>query len=381
MRNLLSIPITFALVLSLPASEPPKIALTEAKPGQAGAVEVTGLSKETIAKLKSANLTAAQWPEVFRVVVAGGKPEEVSKRLPISGTYSLTETGIRFEPQFTFVPGQEYRATLALNDEPTGEKIEATLTLPKPPPGPRVSITGVYPSGNRLPENTLRFYIHFSGEVSRGDVYRHLKLVRDDGVEVKSPFLELDEGLWSQDGTRLTILFHPGRVKRELVPREEEGPILEAGRGYTLSISDQWKDTEGRPIISGVRKTFTGGPADDDAIDPAQWALVAPRANSDAPLILRLPKPLDHALLGRMVWVEDVDGEKVPGTLTVGGGERVLTFAPKTDWKKGDYRLVVDVRLEDVCGNRVGEPFEVDVTRPKVEKNDGSTIERPFKVR
>src|SRR5262249_16853144 len=159
--------------------------------------------------------TDKEWHPIFRVVVAGGTNEEVLARPAVAGTYTLTETGVRFDPQFPLTPGREYVAILY--DDPKGKPILAKLALPKPPPGPRVAITAVYPSSNRLPENTLRLYIHFSGEVARGDVYRHLKLVRDDAVEVKEPFLELDEELWSADGTRLTVLFHPGRVKRGLV--------------------------------------------------------------------------------------------------------------------------------------------------------------------
>jgi hypothetical protein len=238
----------------------------------------------------------------------------------------------------------------------------------------------VYPSGAILPENTLRLYVHFSGPVARGDVYRHLKLVRDDGTEVSHPFLELDEELWTADGLRLTLLFHPGRVKRGLVPREQEGPILEEGRRYTLVIDRKWEDADGRPLRAEVRKPFAAGPPDDQPVDPMNWSLMAPRGG-DAPLILRLAKPLDRALLARMVWVEDAAGNRVEGTLTVGGGERVLTFAPAKPWRRGEYKLVVDTRLEDVCGNRVGQPFEVDEFKPIRPKIETRTVARPFAVR
>jgi hypothetical protein len=71
----------------------------------------------------------------------------------------------------------------------------------------------------------------------------------------------------------------------------------------------------------------------------------------------------------------------VPGTLTVGGGERVLTFTNKERWKKGEYRLAVDTSLEDACGNRVGEPFEVQIVEPNAAPSELKTFERTFKVR
>jgi len=286
---------------------------------------------------------------------------------------------MRFEPQFPLVPGRDYVAILSA--DPNTKPMRVTLALPKPSPGPRIAITAVYPSASRLPENTLRFYLHFSGEVARGNVYRHLTLVRDDGVEVREPFLEVEEELWSGDGKRLTVLFHPGRVKRELVPREELGPILEEGRTYTIRISGMWEDIEGRPIVAAITKRFTAGPPDDQPVDPALWKVMAPRAESDSPLIIRLAKPLDHAMLGRVVWIVDSKGEVVPGTLTVGGGERVMTFAPREPWRRGEYILVTDTRLEDVCGNRVGEPFEVDVFKPVTRTIETKTFERSFTVR
>ena len=182
---------------------------------------------------------------MFRVVVAGGTERNCSPGRRWRAAIRSTDTGIRFEPQFPLVPGRDYVAILKVDSN--AKPLRVTLALPKPPPGPRVAITAVYPSANRLPENTLRFYVHFSGEVARGDIYRHFKLVRDDGVEVKEPFLELDEELWSTDGNRLTVLFHPGRVKRELVPREEDG----ADPGGRPSLHALHQRTSGRTPKAG----------------------------------------------------------------------------------------------------------------------------------
>ena len=60
---------------------------------------------------------------------------------------------------------------------------------------------------------------------------------------------------------------------------------------------------------------------------------------------------------------------------------RVVTFAPTFPWRRGEYKLLADTRLEDVCGNRVGEPFEVDVFRPVTSVIEAKTFERPFTVR
>jgi hypothetical protein len=346
-----------ALLLLISATDEPQIRAKSAN----GFVEVVGLPAATEEAAKRCR------------IVVDGTAEELAKRPAVAGTWSVAGQLLRFEPQFPLVPGVRYRIT---GDFPK----PILFTIPKPPPGPPVSIAAVFPSANVLPENTLRFYVHFSGQMTRGDIYRHVKLIRDDGVEVTRPFLELDEELWSSDGLRVTMLFHPGRVKRELVPREEDGPILEEGRTFTLVFSRDWKDAEGRPLRREFRKTFSVGPPDGAAIDLGTWSLMPPRAGSDAPLILRLAKPLDHALLGSTIAVVDASGRAVPGETTVGGGERVVTFAPAAAWKAGAYRLVVDPRLEDVCGNRVGEPFEVDATKPR-PKRDPAGFEKPFIVK
>ena len=76
----------------------------------------------------------------------------------------------------------------------------------------------------------------------------------------------------------------------------------------------------------------------------------------------------------------DAAGAKMAGAVTVGGGERVVTFAPAGPWAAGTYNLMIDRRLEDVCGNRVGEAFEVDEFGP-VKAVGGETVSRPFVVR
>jgi hypothetical protein len=363
----------------------PAVKLVAEKPGDPPVVEVTGIEPAHLAALAAAKLTAAEWARVARFVVDDGAAADVAQRPAVAGDWSVTATALRFEPQFPLAPGVKYRVVCALAAAPrakiAADPFALAVLIPKPPPGPRVRVLNVYPTANRLPENTLRFYVHFSGPVARGDVYSRVKLVRDDGKEVSHPFVELDEELWADDGLRLTYICDPGRVKRGLTPREEHGPILEEGRGYTLTVDAAWPDADGRPLAAGFKKSFSVFAPDDEPVRPDHWTLVAPRAGSDAPLLVRLAKPHDHALLGRMLWVTGADGTRVAGTVTVGGGERVVSFAPAKPWARGAYKLVIDERLEDVCGNRVGQPFEVDVLKPIPLKPEVKLSERAFAVK
>ena len=122
-------------------------------------------------------------------------------------------------------------------------------------------VESVYPSAEILPENLLRFYLQFSAPMSRGEAYTHIRLLDAAGRAVADPFLELNEELWSGDGRRFTLLFDPGRIKRGLKPREEVGPVLEAGKSYTLVIDRQWPDAQGNPLARRVSQVVPGRPA------------------------------------------------------------------------------------------------------------------------
>ncbi|MCI0702075.1 MAG: hypothetical protein L0241_13410 [Planctomycetia bacterium] len=377
--------ILLSLFTSSALGAEPAVKLVSPKAGDPPVVEITGIDKSHLKALAGAKLTPEEWAKVARFVVDSGSPEEIASRPSVAGAWAVAGDVLRFEPEYPLAPGVKYRVFCDLSATPRA-KIKAdaftlSVFIPKPPPGPRVAVTAVYPSANRLPENTLRFYIHFSGPVTRGDVYSYVKLIRDDETEVTGAFLELGEELWSTDGLRLTLLFDPGRVKRGLAPREVFGPILEEGRRYTFVIDPKWEDTEGRPLLNKITRTFDVGPPDDSPVWPDQWKLVAPRPGGNSPLLIRLAKPHDHALLGRMMWVTDKSGKRIAGTFSVGGGDRVVSFTPKSPWTRGDYKLVIDARLEDVCGNRVGEPFEVDEFKPITVKPIEKTVERPFTVK
>ena len=141
--------------------------------------------------------------------------------------------------------------------------------------------------------------------MSRGEAYRRIRLLDAAGKPVDDPFLELDEELWSPDGTRFTLLFDPGRIKRGLKPREEVGPVLEAGKSYYLVIDRDWLDADGKPLKAGFRKTFRVGPPDETSPDPKTWSVRPPAPETRDPLEVRFPEPLDRALLDRLIAVRD----------------------------------------------------------------------------
>ena len=95
---------------------------------------------------------------------------------------------------------------------------------------------------------------------------------------------------------------------------------------------------------------------------------------------MTFPEPLDHALLERVVWVADSDGKELPGRVEVEAGEAGWTFTPEAPWQPGEHRLVALTTLEDLAGNGIGRPFEVDVFQKVRKRVDVKKVEVRFSV-
>jgi hypothetical protein len=318
---------------------------------------------------------------VFRITVEAGDGS------PILGEYAVMRhisgsSALRFQPRFPFQPGVGYRAVFdssGQSDLPN-IRVESRWTAPEAPHPDPAEVTHVYPSGDRLPENLLRFYLHFSAPMNRGEGYDHIQLLDSAGHAIDTPFLTLGEELWDESGRRLTLFIDPGRIKRGLKPREDLGPVLEAGKSYTLVITPGWRDAHGQPMAKEFRKSFRAEPPVERGIEISEWRLESPPANTTTSLVVHFPRPLDHALLHRGLSVVDDRGSPVPGTIAVEANETRWAFRPQIAWSAGRYELVAAEFLEDIAGNRPGRPFEVD-PESKPIKSEGPAIRRAFDLR
>src|SRR4030095_6253333 len=121
--------------------------------------------------------------------------------LPI---YRVENGALVFAPQFPLQPGLSYRAVAKI---PGASAVSAVFSIPKVDAKPTTSVERVYPTTNVLPENQLKFYIHFSSPMARGFAYDHVALIDQSGAKVDVPFLELGEELWDPSGRRFTLFF------------------------------------------------------------------------------------------------------------------------------------------------------------------------------
>ena len=367
-------------VLAEIALATPALRIVRDKSGHAVAFEATGLAEEKLAKLN---------PELLEPLLAVFVVDKAAEALPagtppLLGKYAADEDSLRFTPQFSLLAGTRYRAILqpeVLEGKKADPKNAVTLdiALPARKPAAAAVVTHIYPTASKLPENQLRFYLHFSQPMSKGEAYTHLKLLKEDGTAVELPFLELGEELWDGTGTRLTLLIDPGRIKRGLKPREDVGPVLEAGHSYTLAVDSSWKDASGEPLKTGFRKQFSAQEPVETGIDVAAWKLTLPTANSKQPLVVRFPRPLDHALLLNKVAVLNASHRLVVGDVAVGDEERQWAFTPTEPWQETDYELEVDKVLEDLAGNRIGRAFELAEGETVKQKGD-EKVRIPFSI-
>ena len=291
----------------------------------------------------------------------------------ILGEYRVARGRLYFQPMFPFDPGREY----VVRVDGGGEPFVATVALPARDLVPTTIVEHIYPSTDALPENQLKFYIHFSAPMAGGDGLVFVKLLDENAEQVMDPFLPLGDAFWGRDHRRYTVFFDPGRVKRGILPNEEMGrPILE-GRRYVLVVDPTWRDAEGRPLAKPFRKEFIAGPPDETPIDPKMWTLTTPRAETREPLTVDFPEPLDRAVLARTLAVENVAGE-----IEISRGETRWSLIPEKPWQAGTYHLVALAILEDLAGNQIGKPFEVDVFARVDSPDDVTETHRvPFVVR
>ena len=233
--------------------------------------------------------------------------------------------------------------------------------------GPGVAVAGVYPSGDVVPERLLRISIRFS-RPPRPAVRGAVALRTVDGGALGATRLAdalLPDALWSPDGTMLTLLFRPGRVKTGLRSHDERGWALVPGETVALSVG-------GHDV-----KRWRVAPGGCGPLNPAAWQVGAPRARTRDPLVVRLGAPVDvHA--AAMIAVADERGARLAGRSLLADGERTWQLTPARPWRAGAYALRIHPRVETPCGDEVGDPFEHSATT--ATPHDPAPA-RPFVVR
>lgn len=259
----------------------------------------------------------------------------------------------------------------------------------------------IEPDYGAVPANHLKFYLQFAGPMERGSVFQYLRLIEIDEkakeiAEVPEPFREVE--LWDETFTRLTLWFHPGRQKPGVNLNVEIGPVLEEGKHYALEISGDWPTESGESLSEKpIFHRFFALPMDERQTDPAEWQIVGGG-------VMVCNDLLDPVSLSKFLRLETAQGEPVIGIkfhVSTGAG-KYLGWLPKSISGKtpdalidrfgktqltapaslspGRYRLVIDPKLEDLAGNSIARPFNLDLRKKPDFKERKDPVSIPFEI-
>jgi hypothetical protein len=205
----------------------------------------------------------------------------------------------------------------------------------------------VSPSGESVPANLLRIELRFDQPLPALPL-RHIVLHGADGAPIDGALLDLS--LAGKDERSLVLLMHPGRVKQGLGAAQALGRALHEGDQVSITIDDP-------RLAKPLRHAWRVGPAIGERIDPARWSLQAPPAGARAPLVLKLPAPL-NASAAELIAIAGPGERRIAGRATWHTGETEWRFIPAAPWRAGAYRVRLHPDLEDPAGNRLCAPFE-----------------------
>jgi len=320
---------------------------------------------------------------VLRVQVAEAEGLDDEGPPDMPGDYEILGDGIRFTPQFPFEQGVPFRAILDLRVAGlpglAGVRTREFL-LPREVRAADTTVSQVFPSGDVLPENLLRFYVRFSNPMRRGWAEDHIAILGPDGRPVPDVLYRAPIELWDRSMTCLTVLLDPGRLKRGVGPNRMLGAPLEAGGRYTLAIASGMLDACGRPLQRDFKKSFCVSKAVRQPIAIEEWTVAPPTTGGCDPLELTFPRPLDWAELYHGIAVASPTGLPMSGRIDIDMGETRWRLTPDAPWQAGAHAIRVAPALEDICGNTPYAPFDGPFRPAEAAPRQTATRLVPFAV-
>ena len=156
---------------------------------------------------------------------------------------------------------------------------------------------------------------------------------------------------------------------------------METGKRFTLVIDRAWKAATGIPLKETFQKQFQVGPPDRDPPEPAQWKIEPPKSATREPLRVIFPEPMDHALAQRLIQITSASGESIEGQTALEDQERRWTFVPLRAWRRGSYQILIQTTIEDLAGNNIGKPFEIDLFEGVQRRLNNQSVKLSFESR
>jgi hypothetical protein len=279
---------------------------------------------------------------------------------PILAKVNIGKDIITFRPFVPFTKGKKYKIS--------GKEEEIVFVVPKPE-NSTTKVSSFFPQSKTLPLNVLKIRLEFSSPMSQNHSHQYVKVFRNGSEIAEYPFLKLENELWNNDQTELTLWFDPGKIKRGLLSRKSKGANFSLGDEIEIQIQNSWPDIDGNRLDQEYSYQFTIADTDKLRPDPEQWDVFAPAAGTMDPLAILIKEELDSKLLTE--GIEIYDGvNNVSGEFVIKKKGFALFFYPAEPWKKSNYEIIVNPKLEDLAGNNLIRLFDNDLHK----KHQGKTI-------
>jgi hypothetical protein len=344
------------------------VAMGQAQPTlkfEHGVVKIVHLPPRSSATIPT--ISDYQWNAILSVYTHEAYVKNIDQ--PIAGMYDWKGDSLVFKPAYAFAPGETYHAvfmskvflkTAAIKIESLWDKSELSFSVPAEIHA-LTTVESIYPESASLPENLLRMYIYFSAPMMPGEAFDHIILMRENGTRVEKAFLVIDQELWDTARKRFTLLFDPGRIKRDLKSNIDLGTPLHEGEIYHLIIDSAWRDVNGKPLAKSITKTFSASHAERAKVTAGDWNVIVPMAGSAGDVVISFDRPMDHAMALKHITIKSPSGVVTGRAQTV--DDTVWKFTPDHPWTAGEYVLAISPLLEDVAGNNLNNVFDLDVSK------------------
>ena len=308
--------------------------------------------KAVAVKLSSKEDPCTPDPRECYVVLEG-------KETAIFGSWSMYQQTSVFSPVISFSAGMAYQIFRK------NERV-ASFQIPLEKYAESLKLS-VFPSTDTVPANLLKMYFQFSEPMKQLRSERFVFLLDERGDTLREVFQSLHPELWNKQGDRLTLWIDPGRVKRDLIRNQKLGAPFEIGKKYKLIVSNRWQSLSGNALYTSFEKSVYVEPNDRKKINPKEWLVEVPAAQSTDPLKIHFGESLDWVVAKENVWVNNESGEEVRAEISTFDQEAALLMAPASPWHAGLYHIHIDPKVADLAGNNLNRLFDEDLKTQSIK--------------
>lgn len=202
------------------------------------------------------------------------------------------------------------------------------------------------------PANILRFHITWPGTAHRPASMEGLTLMRN-GELLYGACVDLTDALWSSSRQRLSVIFHPALRKSGLRAAGRHSLMLMPGDHLSISLTGGFCRGPSALFEVRIAEPVT------EPLPSLDGKLITVARGTFEPINLNVGRALDQGGLETGFALGQSSDRDLRIVATVESSERGARITPSIPWPDSSVVLRAKPSLEDVCGNRVGVPFEM----------------------